>query len=185
MNVDLTERILAVARDPAVLDLIVGTALCPLETPITCAAQGAEALRLDRAEPHDVVIAELSLPDMKGLDFARDILARRHRPVILFGDHPTTGELLAAIRLGVSDVLPTPLHPHALLDAAARCMNHDAATRRQLRRQEKLRTLLRRVLRDRRCLNQRIDLICRDIVGAQRRLFHRVLSLEDRNGFVR
>ena len=41
-----------------------------------------------------------------------------------------------------------------------------------------LRQLVRRVLSERRDLNRRIDLVCKDLVGAHRRLVQRVLATE-------
>ncbi len=41
-----------------------------------------------------------------------------------------------------------------------------------------MRELVRRVIRERRDLNRRVELVCRDLVGAHRRLVTRVLSSE-------
>jgi hypothetical protein len=45
---------------------------------------------------------------------------------------------------------------------------------------QRLRRLLRRLLRERRELRQRTELICRDLVGAHRRLVDRVLTIQGR-----
>ncbi len=185
MNCHLGEHILTVGPDPGVRDLIATVAARSSGTRVAYADTGAFALRLDRSEPQHVVLADVRLPDMDGLDFARDILARRHRPVILFGAAPTVAVTLSALRAGVADYLPTPLDPRELLKTLTRCAVRDVAARREIRHQQKMRALLRRVLRDRRHLNQRIDLICRDMVGAQRRLFHRILNIEDPSSLTR
>lgn len=173
---DRVSKVLVVAHDVGTLAQIVDATNRLAGTLVTCAASAADALDIDCIDPHQLVIVTEHLPDMPGLDFARNVLALRTRPVVLIGESPRPGDIIHALRIGVADYVLTPLDPEYLRETVGRCLRCEQATERDARRRQNHRALLRRVLRDRRKLTQRIDLVCRDLVGAQRRLFHRVLD---------
>lgn len=173
------DRILAVIQDPASLELLSDAAARSFDAQITCAYNGSDALDVDQVEIHHIAILSLDQPDMSGFELARRLLKIRFRPVIMIAADPTGKDVMEALRLGVTDFLPTPLDRDSLMNALTRCLCRGRAMRRTVERQKKQRLLVRRLLRDRRNLNQRIELICRDMVGAYRRVFHRILSLEN------
>ena len=175
-----TGKILVVMHDATTLEILVDAAARDFNAQVTWANTGSDALDIDCVDFHHVVLAGVCLPDMSGLDLARQILHLRHRPVILVGADPTVEDAIRAVRLGVSDFLPAPVDVEHLFTAIGTALRRSAAERRRIRREHRNRSLIRRVLRDRRNLNQRIDLICRDMVGAHRRLFHRVLTAQHR-----
>ena len=173
------DRILAVIQDAAALELVADAAARAFDAQITCAYRGSDALDVDQVETHHVALLSLDQPDMTGLDLARRLLKVRFRPVIMLAPDPTATDVLQALRAGVTDFLPTPLERQPVVDALGRCLTRGRAMRRTQDRQRRQRLLVRRLLRDRRNLNQRIELICRDMVGAYRRVFHRILALEN------
>jgi two-component system response regulator AtoC len=85
---------------------------------VTQASDGAEALRLARAEPFDVVITDLRMPRMDGMALVRTL--RTEQPdvelIVLtaFGDVATAVE---AMKLGVFDYLQKPLSGPAAVRA--------------------------------------------------------------------
>ena len=85
---------------------------------VTQASDGAEALRLARAEPFDVVITDLRMPHMDGMSLVRTL--RTEQPdvelIVLtaFGDVATAVE---AMKLGVFDYLQKPLSGPAAVRA--------------------------------------------------------------------
>lgn len=169
-------RILVVAHDAVMLEVIVDAAARNFSAQVTRAATGGDALDIDRVESHHAVLASVDLPDMSGFDLAEQILELRHRPVILMADDPTADQTIRAMRLGVFDFLRIPVDVEYLYKTIETALRRDATERARCRREQRNRSLIRRVLHDRRNLNRRIDLICRDMVGAHRRLFHRVLT---------
>ncbi len=129
-------------------------------------------------EPHDVVICESQLPDVCGIDTARRLLALNTRPVIMMGHDEAPERIVEAMRAGVRDFFLKPFAVSELMDAI-----EAAAVAQRLRvehqvRHRQLRDILRRALRQRRDLRERVDLICKDLVGAHRRLVERVLHYE-------
>lgn len=89
------------------------------------ADSGAAALRVLASEPIDVVLCDLKMPDMDGLDVLR--ASKRLRPqaeFVLMTAYGTVGTAVEALKLGAYDYLTKPFEPDAarqvLLRALAR-----------------------------------------------------------------
>ena len=66
------------------------------------AANGREAVRLAKAHSPDVAILDLSMPQLNGLDAAREILQSHDRPaIILLTMHVEEQQIVAALRAGI------------------------------------------------------------------------------------
>jgi len=66
------------------------------------AANGREAVRLAQAHSPDVAILDLSMPQLNGLDAAREILQSDDRPaIILLTMHVEEQVIVAALRAGI------------------------------------------------------------------------------------
>ena len=81
---------------------------------VLTADQGAEALRILASQPIDVVLCDLKMPDMDGLDVLR--ACRRLRPeaeFILMTAYATVGTAVEALKLGAYDYLSKPFEPDA------------------------------------------------------------------------
>ena len=173
-------KVLVALRDSVLLEILVDAAATRLGARVTCCTRGADALDVDCIDPHHLVVTGPDLPDMSGFDLVEQLLDLQRRPVILVGAEPSGDDLIRALRAGVMDFLKTPIDTEHLFRAMASGLRWAAVERNRARRERRHRSLIRRVLRDRRRLNQRIDLICKDMVGAHRRLFHRVLASQAR-----
>ncbi len=70
---------------------------------IACeAANGREAVRYALAHPPDVAILDLSMPQLNGLDAAREILQAHPRTaIILLTMHAEEHQIIAALRAGI------------------------------------------------------------------------------------
>src|SRR2546423_4793379 len=70
---------------------------------IACeAADGREAVRYAEAHPPDVAILDLSMPQLNGLDAAREILQAHSRiAIILLTMHAEEHQIIAALRAGI------------------------------------------------------------------------------------
>jgi len=179
------QKILLVEPDPELLEMLVGTLSLRLDAHITCTANAEGCLDVEMLDPHDLVIAEMELADCRqavagsgGLWLAGQLVALNSRPIILLADDPTCDQAIEALRLGVRELLPKPFSMAQLLDATERLLAGFYLRRQHLARYHRMRALVRRVIHERRDLNQRVELICKDLVGAHRRLVHRVLATE-------
>jgi DNA-binding NtrC family response regulator len=171
-------KVLLVEDDPRMLEMLVESFVSRLDANLTCVGNGEDALDVEMIEPHDVVVTELALPGLDGLTLAKHLMELSDRPVILLAEEPALSHAVEAMRLRAWDLFAKPFAIDELLSSTERALrkgHRDRAFRNKHRRQ---RQLLRQVLRERRDLNRRVDLVCRDLVGAHRRLVHRVLDQE-------
>jgi DNA-binding NtrC family response regulator len=172
-------KILLVEPDPDILEILVASLSRRFDAHITCVSDAEQCLDLDMVEPHDLVVAEMELDDAKGTRLTEQLLSLRSRPIILLADNPTLDETVEALRLGVRDLFVKPFPVAQFLDSAERALRGHQLHLQHGAKYRRMRELVRRAIRERRDLNRRIDLVCRDLVGAQRRLVHRVLELEE------
>jgi len=85
------------------------------------ANSGLSAIELVQNEDFDVVIVELMLPRMTGLQLLSKIKALENGPeVILVSSQPAVESAVEAIRMGAVDFLTKPLRPPLLLEAVHR-----------------------------------------------------------------
>ncbi|MCU0962497.1 MAG: response regulator [Pirellulaceae bacterium] len=83
-------------------------------------SNGREALEVCRAEHFDVVLADIRMPDMDGLEMSREVV--RDFPgtrVIVITGYPSPESAERARRLGVSDYLQKPVPPDQLTAVTA------------------------------------------------------------------
>jgi two-component system, response regulator PdtaR len=93
------------------------------------ARDGAEAVELARTLHPDLVLLDVKMPRLDGVEAARQILAERQIPVVLLTAYGY-GELIArALDAGVAGFVVKPFEEQALLDALARAVDvgHDPA----------------------------------------------------------
>lgn len=191
---DRCQKILVVEPDPDILEILMASLTRRFDAHLTCVVNATACLDVEVTDPHDLVIAELNLQhsdprvfparrnadprDSDGLDLAGKLMTLSAKPIILLADNPTYADAVTAMRLGVGDLFRKPFAVECLLDAVQRLLYGSTLQRQHAAKYQQMRKLVRRVMRERRDLNRRIELICRDVVGAQRRLVHRVLALE-------
>lgn len=103
-----TRTLLAVDDEPAVRDLL-RDVLRPVGYRVLCADTGAKALAQMRRERVDLVILDLGMPDMTGIQVLRRIRRLPRPPVVVvltgFGDLDSVREVM---RLGAYDYLTKP-----------------------------------------------------------------------------
>lgn len=171
-------KILLVEPDPQVLEILMASMVRRFDAHVTCVADAESCLDVEMIDPHDLVICELDLQGSNGLELTRDLRALSNRPVILIGDHLTCDEAIWAMRSGAADLFRRPFAVQELMDSAERLIHGFDLKRQHAAKYHRMRDLVRRVIRERRQLNKRVELICRDLVGAHQRLVHRVLASE-------
>src|SRR5580765_3645207 len=76
---------------------------------------GAEALRAVEAEPVRLVVLDLNLPDMDGLDVCRQIRTRSTVPVVMLTARDEEPDRLAGLETGADDYIGKPFSPRELV----------------------------------------------------------------------
>ncbi len=169
-------RILLADADRAAGEMLAEHLTRVLHADVTHVETATEALRCDMAERYDLILAELQLPDTDALKLTRQLQAYGERPIILTTERPTLGRAVEAMRLGVKDMLTKPFDLGRLTDVARHALEQHEKTDRQHRTMRRLRKKCRRLTAEHRELNERVELICRDLVGAYGRLAKRVVE---------
>lgn len=171
-------RILILQDDTPAAALLVRHVVTRLDADITLVDTLADARDLLAARSFDAIIADRNLTDGDGLDLlAGDAISMP--PLILLDDNPDAQRVLDAIRLGAADVLTAPLNHDYLIIAVHRVVDARRMNRREAARTKRLRRLSSRLIKDRRELRRRVDLICSDLVGAYQRLAEKVVAGPD------
>lgn len=86
------------------------------------AANGQAALELIRAHPPDLVLADLHMPEMNGVEMTRQLLAdpaTREVPVVVVSAESNQAKLEALKQQGVRGYLRKPFTPEALRNLVA------------------------------------------------------------------
>lgn len=175
---ELCRRIMLVEPDAELLDMLVASLAMRFDAEITCVADAVSALDTELTDSHDLVIVEQSLAGADGLELAEQLCSLSRRPVILLCDDPQGDDLIRALRTGVRDAFRKPFAIEELLDSAQRALYGFEVKRQSAVKYRRMREMVRRVIRERRDLNRRIELVCRDLVESHRRLAHRVVEFQ-------
>jgi two-component system phosphate regulon response regulator PhoB len=113
----MKNRILVVDDEPDVLDLVtynLGQAGFQTDT----AADGAEALRKARSSAPDLILLDLMLPEMDGLEVCK-LLRRDSKtssiPIIMLTARASELDRIVGLELGAADYVPKPFSPRELV----------------------------------------------------------------------
>jgi two-component system alkaline phosphatase synthesis response regulator PhoP len=85
---------------------------------VTCVASGEEAVKAVGVKAPDLVVLDLMLPGMDGLDVCRELKgnpAFRAIPVIMVSARGEEADVVTGLELGADDYLPKPFSPRVLL----------------------------------------------------------------------
>lgn len=167
--------ILIAAQDDDRTTALIAEIVIRLQPRITHVASVEDARRAIKATKPTLIIADQYLEDGYGMDIIpRD--GSMKTPVILLKEVIEPDRMIEAMRLGVADVFEQPINPDAVIASIERLHRREMIRRRDERRAKRLRRMSSKLIRDRRDLRQRVDLICNDIVVAYRQLAEKVVS---------
>jgi len=106
-------KILVVDDDPKTVSLV----KLYLESDghkVLCAYDGVEALRLAREERPNLIVLDLMLPGMDGLQVCRTLRTESDVPVIMLTAKTTESDKLTGLDLGADDYVTKPFSPREL-----------------------------------------------------------------------
>jgi DNA-binding response OmpR family regulator len=121
-----TKRILIVDDEPSIR-LVFRTALASPDYLISTAEDGETALLWLQSEHFDLVLLDLQMPGVKGLEVLESLRQGGNNvPVIIITAHGSIPDAVAAMKLGAIDFLSKPLEPTSLRSAVADVLNRHA-----------------------------------------------------------
>jgi DNA-binding response OmpR family regulator len=112
-NSDLPGRIVVVDDDPTVAD-VVGRYLVRDGHTVECVHDGAEALRRIAENQPDLVVLDLMLPGIDGLEVCRRLRERWPIPVVMLTALGDETDRLAGFEIGADDYVTKPFSPREL-----------------------------------------------------------------------
>jgi len=120
MNSQSKRRILVV-DDEITVSKSIRQAILSDQYEVDMALSGEEALKKDRENPFDLIITDLMMPGISGLDLLK--ILRESRPevnVIMVTGYPTIKTAVESVKLGAFDYLPKPFTPADLRGLVSR-----------------------------------------------------------------
>ncbi|HWG61053.1 MAG TPA: response regulator transcription factor [Streptosporangiaceae bacterium] len=105
---------IVVVDDDATLADVVGRYLVRDGHRVECVGDGREALRLIAAEPPDLVVLDLMLPGMDGLEVCRRLRAQWPIPVVMLTALGEETDRVVGFETGADDYVTKPFSPREL-----------------------------------------------------------------------
>jgi two-component system, OmpR family, KDP operon response regulator KdpE len=124
----MSTHILVVDDEPQILRAM-RTILTANQFKVTIASSGNEALTLAAAQPPDVIILDLSLPDMDGLQVCEELRQWTQVPIIILSVRDSERDKVKALDKGADDYLTKPFGIEELLARVRVALKHSAQAR--------------------------------------------------------
>jgi two-component system KDP operon response regulator KdpE len=121
-------RALLIVDDEPEIRLTIRTALADVATHIFEASTGSQAIDLAAAEKPDIILLDLGLPDISGLEVCRAIRRWGTMPIVVLSARHSEQEKIALLEAGADDYVTKPFSPR---ETAARVQAHVRRSRLQ------------------------------------------------------
>ncbi len=108
------KTVLAVDDDPEILD-IVSDCLNMGGYDVLTSGDGTQALQVLDKNDVDLIIVDLGLPDMDGLELTRAMKAKSSAGIVILSGRTDTMEKVVGLEIGADDYLTKPFEPRELL----------------------------------------------------------------------
>jgi two-component system alkaline phosphatase synthesis response regulator PhoP len=82
---------------------------------VLAASNGENALAVSRSEKPDLIILDLGLPEMDGLDVTRSLRKDSHVPILMLTARSEETDKLVGLELGADDYMTKPFSPKELV----------------------------------------------------------------------
>jgi two-component system KDP operon response regulator KdpE len=122
---NMAAHILVVDDEPQILRAI-KTILTPNQFKVTVASTGTEALTLAAIQLPDVIILDLSLPDIDGFKVCQELRRWTQVPIIILSVRDNERDKVRALDLGADDYLTKPFGIEELLARIRVSLKHSA-----------------------------------------------------------
>lgn len=112
------------------------TVLTPQNYQVTCAYTGTDGLKLINTHKPDVVLLDLGLPDMDGLEIIQEVRTYSSVPIIVISARTMERSKVAALDMGADDYLTKPFGTAELLARIRTALRHSQKTANENTRYE-------------------------------------------------
>jgi DNA-binding response OmpR family regulator len=81
---------------------------------VTTTTRGSEAIEIIRTQELDIVLLDILMPDVTGMDVLDEVPKFSHVPIIVFTAQPEIARF--ALKLGANDAIGKPFNPGLLVE---------------------------------------------------------------------
>jgi len=107
-------RILVVDDEERIVHFL-GSKLKALGYEVLTASDGAKGLEQAQAQEPDLIVLDLIMPNMNGLEMLKELRSFSAVPVIILSAKGADADRIQGLRLGADDYLPKPFNPDELV----------------------------------------------------------------------
>jgi DNA-binding response OmpR family regulator len=127
-HTDCVTTVLLVEDDPAILDAVAYNLKRDGHSVVT-AADGLDGLRLAREVNPDLIVLDLMLPRMSGLDVCRIVRAERPVPILMLTARDTEVDKVVGLEIGADDYVTKPFSMRELMARVNAALRRDRISR--------------------------------------------------------
>lgn len=130
----MKKRILIVDDSPATRALVAAALAHATDTEVTRVASGFDAIKHLTQETVDLVLTDLNMPDINGLELVRFVKTNerfKSTPVILISTDASEADRQRAAQLGVDDYLAKPFTAAQLRDVIEKHLTQNLGAKSQ------------------------------------------------------
>ena len=110
----MSDRILLIEDDGRLAEMV-SAYLGQSGFRVSRAANGAAGLQMQAGDSFDIVVLDLMLPDMDGIDVCRQLRRRGNVPILMLTARGDAMDRVIGLEMGADDYLPKPFEPRELL----------------------------------------------------------------------
>ncbi len=121
----MNKGIILVIDDEDIVRTSCSRTLTPSGYEVRLAQNGQEGLKIMGEDKVDIVLTDLKMPDMDGIEVLRKI--KQDWPeveVIIITGYQTVDTAVKSIKLGAFDYIEKPFTPDALINAVSKALDH-------------------------------------------------------------
>ena len=121
----MKKGIILVIDDEDIVRTSCSRTLTPGGYEVKLARDGQEGLRILSEDKVDLVLTDLKMPDMDGIEVLRKIKKEwQEFEVIIITGYQTVDTAVKSIKLGAFDYIEKPFTPDALINAVSKALDH-------------------------------------------------------------
>lgn len=118
----MNKRILVVDNEQ-IIRMSCERTLAPAGYSVTTAEDGFEGLALLEKDPYDLVLLDMKMPNMDGLEFLENIHRKTNAKIIVITGYCTAEAATTALKFGAWGYIEKPFNPDTLLSVVKEAIN--------------------------------------------------------------
>jgi len=123
---------IVIVEDEPEIRRFIETSLAAADFRVDAVKSGAEALKVIKSHPPDVIVLDLGLPDMDGKAVIRDLRSWSKLPIIVLSARDQEAEKVEALEAGADDYLTKPFGLQELLARIKVALRHSSRREQML-----------------------------------------------------